>query len=244
MEEPQNQQTQTGETAMGFWAKLGNIFASPSKAFEALNNKPTWIIPILILVLITAVLNQLSFPIIVDAQLERFRSNPDIPAAQLEAIEQQITGNLNQQRIFMLVGQVVVTPIIFLLLSGIFYLIGNILLGGDATYKKLLSVFCWSSLVLALSAVVKTPLIIIKESLNVSLSPAMLLSGDALGTKLYTLLSKFDFFTIWFLIIFAIGFGMIYKFSKARAFATIGITWGIWVALSVIFSDFLRRFGF
>ncbi len=244
MEEPQNQQTQTGETTMGFWAKLGNIFASPSKTFEALDKRPTWIIPILILILITVVLNQLSFPVIIEAQLERFRSNPDIPAAQLEAIEQQITGNLKQQRIFMLVGQLVVTPIIFLLLSGLFYLIGNILLGGDGTYKKILSVFCWSSMVLALSAIIKTPLVIIKESLNISLSPAMLLPGDALGTKLYVLLSKFDFFTIWFLIIFAIGFGMIYKFSKARAFATIGITWGVWIALSVIFSDFLKRFGF
>lgn len=244
MEEPQNQQPQTGEIAPGFWAKFGNIFASPTRTFEALDKKPSWIVPLLILIILAAVINQLSFPVIIDAQMERFRSNPDISAAQLEAIEQQISGNLGRQRIFMLVGQIIVTPIIFLIISGIFYLIGNILLGGDATYKKILSIFCWSSLILALSSIIRTPLIIMKQNMNVSLSPAMLLPGDALGTKLYALLSKFDFFTIWFLIVFAIGFALIYRFSKAKAFVTIGITWGVWVALSVIFSDFLRRFGF
>jgi hypothetical protein len=88
-----------------------------------------------------------------------------------------------------------------------------------------------------------TPLIIVKESMSVSLSPAMLLSGEALGTKLYTLLSKFDFFMIWFLAVFAVGFGLVYKFSKTKAFIAVGITWGIWIAISVILSDFFKRFG-
>ena len=245
MEQTMNEQIVQGEKEqiLGFWAKLGNIFASPIKTFEALDKKPTWIIPILILILVTAVINQISFPIIMDAQLERFRSNPDISAEQLEIIEQQITGNLNQQRIFMLVGQLIVTPIIFLLIAGIFYLIGNIFLGGDATYKKVLSIYSWSSFILILSALVTAPLILAKGNLNISLSPALLLSGDALGTKLYTLLSQFKFFDIWFLVVFAIGFGFIYKFSKTKAFVTVGITWGIWIALSVIFCDFLKRFG-
>jgi hypothetical protein len=245
MEEPQNQQIQSmgQEQTIGFWVKLGNIFASPTKTFEALDKRPTWIVPILILILVTAVINQISFPIIMDAQLERFRSNPDIPPEQLELIEQQITGNLNQQRVFMLVGQIIVTPIIFLLIAGIFYFIGNIILGGDATYKKVLSIYSWSSFILILSALVTTPLILAKGNLNISLSPALLLSGDALGTKLYTFLSKFNFFVIWFLAVFAVGLSYIYRFSKTKAFVTVGITWGVWIALSVVFSDVLKRFG-
>jgi hypothetical protein len=141
-------------------------------------------------------------------------------------------------------AQVIGTPIFFLIIVGIFYLLGNIILGGDTTFKKVLSIYCWSGLIMALASIVKTPLIVIKESMNVSLSPAMLLSGEALGTWYYSLLSKLDFFTIWFLIVFAIGFSVIYRFSRAKAFTAIGITWGIWVAISVILRDVFSRFGF
>ncbi|UCE67950.1 MAG: YIP1 family protein [Candidatus Zixiibacteriota bacterium] len=231
------------EQTLGFWAKLGNIFASPTKTFEALDKKPTWFAPILILLLISAGLSQITFPMIMDAQLEVFRNNPNITPQQLEAIEQQIAGNVGQQRIMMLVIQPIFMLIMFFLIAGVFYLIGNILLGGDTTYKKVLAAFSWSAFILILSSIIMTPLFIIKESMTVTLSPAMLLSGEALGTKLYTLLSKFDFFIIWFLVVFAIGFGYIYRFSKIKAFVAVGIAWGIWIALSVVFSDVLKRFG-
>ena len=48
---------------------------------------------------------------------------------------------------------------------------------------------------------------------------------------------------IWFLAVFAVGFGLIYKFSKGKAFAAIGVTWGIWIAISVVFSDLFKKFG-
>jgi hypothetical protein len=245
MEEPLSERIETGENeqTMGFWAKLGNIFGSPTKTFEVLEKKPTWILPLGLLIVVSVILTQLAFPIIMNAQLEGLRNNPNLTPEQIELYETQFTENVNTQRIITVAAQVLGTPIVFFIVVGIFYFIGNILLGGDATYKKVLAVFCWSACILILSSIVTTPLIIIKESLSVSLSPAMLLSGEALGTKLYTLLSKFDFFMIWFLAVFAVGFGIIYKFSKAKAFVTVGITWGIWIAISVILSDFFKRFG-
>lgn len=245
MEQPLSERIEPGETkqTMGFWAKLGNIFASPTKAFEAIDRKPTWILPLGLLIVVSVILTQLAFPIIMNAQLENLRNNPNLTPEQIQLYETQFTENVNTQRIVTVAAQVIGTPIVFLIVAGIFYFIGNILLGGDATYKKVLAVYCWSACILILSSIVLTPLIIIKESLSVSLSPAMLLSGDALGTKLYTLLSKFDFFTIWFLAVFATGFSLIYKFSKGKAFAAIGVSWGIWIAISVVFSDLFKKFG-
>ena len=231
------------EQNMGFWAKFGNIFASPTKTFEAIDRKPTWILPLGLLIVVSVILTQLAFPIIMNAQLENLRNNPNLTSEQIELYEAQFTKNVNMQRGITVAAQVIGTPIVFFIVVGIFYFIGNVLLGGDASYKKLLGVYCWSACILIISSIVMTPLIIAKQSLSVSLSPAMLLSGDALRTKLYTLLSKFDFFTIWFLAVFAIGYGVIYKFSKAKAFTAVGIAWGIWIAISVVFSDIFKRFG-
>ena len=233
------------ETApvLGFWGKLGNIFASPRKTFESIDRKPTWVMPLIIIILLTIISTQITFPIIMDTQLENLRSNPNIPPEQLEVIENQFAENVNTQRLITLASQIIVTPIIFLALAGIFYLVGAIILGGDTTYKKVLSVLSWSMCIFILSTIVTIPLIIAKGNMNVSLSLALLLPADSIGTKLHTFLSKFDFFVIWFLAVFATGFGVIYRFSTAKAYTAIGILWAIWIVVSVALSGVFRQFG-
>jgi hypothetical protein len=233
------------ETApvLGFWGKLGNIFASPRKAFESIDRKPTWIAPLLILIVLVMISTQITFPIIMKSQMDNLRNNPNIPPEQLEVIEKQFTENVGKQRIFALIAQIVGTPIVFLVLAGIFYLVGTLILGGDTTYKKVLSVYSWSAFIMILSTIVTFPLILIKGNMDVSLSLALLLPADAMGTKLHTLLSKFDFFVIWFLAVFASGFGVVYRFSTAKAYTAVGILWAIWIVLSVALSGVFRQFG-
>ncbi len=228
---------------LGFWGRLGNIFTSPRKTFEAIDRKPTWVVPLIIIILLTIISTQITFPIIMDTQLENLRSNPNIPPERLEAIENQFAENVNTQRIITLVSQIIVTPIIFLALAGIFYLVGTVVLGGDTAYKKVLSVLSWSMCIFILSTIVTIPLIIAKGNMNVSLSLALLLSADAIGTKLHAFLSKFDFFVIWFLAVFATGFGIIYRFTTAKTYTAVGILWAIWIALSVALSDVFKQFG-
>jgi hypothetical protein len=233
------------ETApvLGFWGKLGNIFASPRKTFESIDRKPTWVVPLIILILLTIISTQITFPIIMDTQLENLRSNPNIPPERLEVIENQFAENVNTQRLITLASQIIVTPLLFLALAGIFYLVGTVILGGDTTYKKVLSVLSWSMCIFILSKIVTFPLIIAKGSMSVSLSLALLLPADSIGTRLYTFLSNFDFFVIWFLAVFATGFGIIYRFTNAKAYTAVGILWAILIVVSVALSGVFRQFG-
>jgi hypothetical protein len=232
-----------GQEELGFLGRFVNIFANPRKAFESIDRRPTWLWPLLIVVLLTAITTQIMFPVIMQAQMDRIRNNPNIPPEQLQAIEQQLSQAGAVQRITALVAQVVTTPLIYLIFAAIFYFVGSVLLGGDTTYKKVFAVFSWSSCISVLAIIVVMPLKMVKKSLTVSLSPALLLPGDSAGSKLHTLLSNFDFFTIWYLLVFAIGFSIIYKFSKAKAFTAVGILWAIWIAISVAFSGMLSQFG-
>ena len=243
--ESETQNAASGEVlapALGFGGKLINIFASPSKTFEALDKKPTWLAPLVLFLLIATILTQISLPVMMETQKEKIFNNPNITEEQKDAMEQYFVVNTSA-RIRTLAGQIVFTPIIYLVLAGIFYLVGSVFLGGDTTFKKILSVASWSWLIMALSTIVTILIAISKGNMDISLSPALLLSGDAIGTKLHTFLSKFDFFTIWFLAVFAIGFGYIYKFSNAKAFTAVGILWAVWIALSVALSGVLKQFG-
>lgn len=246
MEDQEKNQVTIEKTSpeLGFWGRLMNVFFDPRKTFESLDRRPTWLVPMLILVCISIITTQLMFPIIVEEQLEMIRNNPNIPAERLQLIEQQLTENVNTQRAITLVSQIIFTPlIVYLLLAFIFYFVGSVVLGGDATYKKVLSVYSWSTCILVVAAVIGFPLAMAKGSINISLSPALLLPGDSVGTTIYTLLTKFDIFTIWFLAVFAAGFAIIYRFSLAKAYITVGVLWAIWIAISTAFSGLFSRFG-
>ncbi len=227
---------------LGFWSKLINVFTSPKKAFESLESKPSWVGPLLIFIAIIIIFTQLSLPIIMEAQKEKILSNPNISEEQREAMEPYFVVNASA-RLKALGGQIIVTPLLFFALAGIFYLVGSIFLGGDTTYKKVLAVVSWSWLIFILSTVITMTLAMIKGNMNISLSLALLLSADAIGTKLHAFLSKFDFFTIWFLAVFATGFGIIYRFTTAKAYTAVGILWAIWIALSVALSGVFKQFG-
>lgn len=242
IQEQAEQQEENSE--LGFWSKFGNIIANPRKTFESLDKRPTWLIPMLILVLIIVITTQIMFPVLIEKQLEMLKDNPNIAAEQLEVIENQMTENMNVQRIITLVSQLIITPLVFyLLLSFIFYFAGSVILGGDATFKKVLAVFSWSTCILIISSFVSFPLGMVKGAMDVSLSPALLLGNEAIGTTIHTLLSKFDFFIIWFLAVFAAGFAVIYRFSMTKAYLTVGLLWGIWIAVSTAFANIFKQFG-
>ncbi|RKX20428.1 MAG: hypothetical protein DRP26_01685 [Candidatus Zixiibacteriota bacterium] len=241
----QNQATiETTGLELGFWDRLINIFTNPRKTFESLDRQPSWLVPVIIMVCITILSTQLLFPMLIDKQLEMIRNNPNISTEQLQAIEQQLTENVNTQRVITLISQIIFIPVVFyFLLVFIFYFIGTVILGGDASYKKVLSVFAWSTFILALSVIITFPLAMIKNSMSISLSPALLLPDDSIDTTIYAFLANFNIFTIWFLAVFATGFAVIYRFSLTKAYITIGLLWCIWIAISTAFSGFFSRFG-
>lgn len=233
-----------GETpGMGFFGKLINVYLNPRKTFLALENRPTWLIPMILLTLLAIFSTQLTFPIIMDAQLANLRNNPNIPSEQLSIIEKSIAENMARQRLFATIGQLVIIPIIYFLLGGIMYFVGSVVLGGDSSYKKVLSVWSWSSCIGILAFIIMTPLILSKGTMNVSLSLALLLPSDAIDTTLYNVLKHFDFFTMWELAVFAYGFALIYKFKMAKAYVSVGILWGIWITISTVFASTFKQFG-
>jgi len=229
--------------ALGFGGKFVNIFASPRKTFESLDRKPSWVAPLLIFLLIAVIFTQISLPIMMEGQKEKILSNPNFTDEQRAAMEQYFVVSTSV-RVRTLITQVIVTPILYLILAGIFYLVGSVFLGGDATYKRVLAVVSWSWLIMALATVVTILIAMSKGNVDVSLSLALLLPADAIGTKFHTFLSQFNFFYIWFLAVFAFGFGYIYKFSTAKAYAAVGVLWAIWIALSVALSGVLKQYGF
>jgi len=229
---------------MSFGSRFINIFVNPQKTFESLNRRPTWLVPVIMILLLSVAITLATYPIIIKSQMEMFRNNPDISAEQLEIIRQSIEKGGQVQKYIGLGVQIIgIFLFYYLLFAAIFYFVGSVILGGDSSYKKVLSIWAWSSLIGIVAMIVRVPLIFIKENIRFSISPALLLPTDAVDSILYVILSQLDFFLIWQLAVFAFGFATIYRFSVSKSYITIGTLWGIWIALATIFASTLKKFG-
>jgi hypothetical protein len=228
---------------MSFGSRFINVFVNPMNTFKSLYKRPTWLAPMLIVLAVITISVQITYPIQLDAQLKAMRNNPNMTTEQLNMQIQWVANHPVLHRIITAVAALFfVTVIYYFILSLIFYFVGSIILGGDCSYKKVLSIWSWISLIGIVETIVIVPLTLAKGSI-IKLSPALLLSGDAIDTTLYTILSQLNFFTIWQLAVFAFGFATIYRFSVSKGYIAIGTLWGIWIALATIFSSTLKKFG-
>jgi len=119
------------------------------------------------------------------------------------------------------------------LLTSLVYFFCNIILGGESSYKKVLSVVTFTSFVPILGAILKTPLILAKNSADIQTSLALLMPEGDFTKIRYLLLSFMDIFAIWQIILIASGMTVLYKFSKGKAFTATIISWLIVVLLGI-----------
>lgn len=229
---------------MGGASKIFNIFFEPSRVFKSLNARPTWLVPFLMVILLSIGSLYVTFPQIMKAQVERIQEMDNIPQQQKDRIIERLTET-NQPPIW----QVGMVPVFGFLLLAVFsaalFFVFNVLLGGDSNYRRVLSVYSYSALVAIPALIVKLPLIFMKGTLNVQTSLALLPFADPDSRFLYSVLSGFDIFNLWQVILISIGLGVMYRLSTKKAFTAVLILWILLILVkSGLGSAFGGAFGF
>lgn len=219
---------QPEEKPMSGASKILNIFFEPKKVFESLRIKPTWLIPFIIVAIIGIGFFYSTYPYIMQQQVEKIKDNEKIPDEQKQKIIETMTGK-DHPPFWQLFIAPVSTLVVLVIVAAVLFFVFNVLLGGDSTYRRVLSVYTYSSLIAIPEMIVKFPLIMVKKDVGVQTSLALLLSANAKDTFLYSILSSFDIFTIWQVILISLGMGVLYKYSAKKAFTAVFILWIIWI---------------
>ncbi len=230
-----------GINALG---RILGIFSSPKETFESIDQKPTWLVPFLITVLIAIGLNFLVMDIGIQDQIAKMEAM-GTPPEQIEMVETQMQGPM---RYIQIVAIPIVTLAIWAILSGILLFGSTTILGGNAKFKKVFSVVAWSSLVSLLGGIIKTLLILSKQTVHgVSTSLAILLPTPGLADRpsvFYRVLSKIDIFIVWQLLLWMIGLAVINRFTTKKAANFVIPLWILWILVSVALGSVLGpRFG-
>jgi hypothetical protein len=218
------------EKIMGGASKVINVFFEPKKVFESLKIKPTWLLPFIIAAILGMGFYYFAYPMIMSEQIAKIEANEKIPAEQKEVILEKI-GEREHPPVWQLGISPIGVLVYFTIASAVLFFVFNVLLGGDCTFRKVFSVYCYSSLVAIPATIVKFPLTLVKKTTDVQTSLALLLSPDVKETFLYKIFSSFDIFVIWQVILVSMGMGVMYKFTSKKSYTTVFALWIVWIFL-------------
>ena len=217
------------ESNVSYLTKIISVFWEPTKTFKALSEKISIfdiIIPLLLIIMTSYITTPLIKPVIkktIRTKIEQINNLPD------EKKEEIIEKQMKQQDSFW--GYVIIPFAIAigsLIMGGVFLFVGNFVLGGEVKFLPVWAVVAYSSLVDLIASAVKIPLIIQKQTLEVYTSIAIFLQDN--GSFLFNFAKHLDVFSLWKLILIAIGLSVLYKKKLSKVLIIIMVIWVIYCA--------------
>lgn len=219
---------------MSVISKISKIITDPQTVFENIRLRPDWLFPVMIALLVTIAFSFLISDIMLEFQKEAIYENTLIPEEYKDiAIEQMENKTPMRRNIETLAGSLLQIFIVYLVGAGVFLLVGNFFMGGQAKFKQVFSMFSWVGLIGVLEMLLKLPLILTKGSMHVYTSLAVLMDVADNKTVLFQLLNAFDVFTIWKVILWSMGMSIIYQFSRAKGYTAVISLYVIYLAVSI-----------
>jgi hypothetical protein len=220
-------------------------FTSPSKAFTGTGLSKSWWLPFVLTLLVglgftTAIGSKVGWDVVArNAIASSPKQQAKIDQMPADAQTQQMAMIGKITKISTLVA-VAIGPLIFgAIVAGVLLASLNFMLGGDANFGGLFSVYFFSTLPGAVKALLAALLLFAgvgSETFNLKMplgsNPAYYLSGSTTSPVLLSLLSWFDIFLIWQVVLVIIGSAIVARVSRGKAAAVVVA----WMVLGVVVS--------
>ena len=211
---PPAEPSQTAPKGKGLLARVVGVFLSPRATFADVAARPRalgvlalglFVVVIGLYLLLSTEVGQQAW---LDQQVQQSEAfGRTIPDAQYQGME----------RIAPYIGYIaaglylVFIPIAVVILAGILLGVFNALLGGDATFKQVLAIVTHAGLITVLQTIFALPLDYVRQTLSSPTTLGVFVPFLEETSFLARLLGMIDLFQIWWLVVLAIGLGVLYK---------------------------------
>lgn len=243
MEERSMQETVDADP--GAFSKLFGVISQPGATFEAIARKPTWIAPLIGMILFSYLgILVLDRTVGIDT-MARNQIERQMRSRGQEVPESRIETSVKIARIVSWVQPVLAAPIMTLLCAGAF-MIAFMLMGASLGFKQAFSITAHVLFVYFLITGILTSLIFLISPDPASLdirNPIQSNLGFLVDSKtspiLNRLASSLDVIVFYTLALFAVGFSKLEeKLTFRKALSGVLLVWIIWVGLAVAFRAF------
>ncbi len=223
------------------FGRMITVLTSPTRTFQSIAERPTWAVPLLVLIVlglvsVALVVPKMDWEATAQARLEL--SGREISPEELDlkirtAKELANSGVLYfWVFVFMWIAQALTAAIFLGLLR---------LAGGWMKFKTSFSVSLYSSMPGAVAIVLSIPFLLAKERFvddgldrGVLMSNLAWLPGADSNVVLGSLASSADLFSFWSIALLTIGYAVAAKVSRGRAAVCVVGLWLLWVAFKTV----------
>lgn len=225
---------------MSAFARVVNVFFSPARTFESIARKPGFIVPLLLLLVISigagfVIVPKIDIDAVVDQQLDRMEERGQ-PAGeeQREQLEKVIGVTTRLQPV--IAGVFVI--IMLLVVPSIYH--GIAAAAGRATnWKAVFSAYVHVQMIGLLKGILMFFIMLPRKTLDPTRMQQLLKSNvgafmdpETTNRAALTFLSQIDVFEIWALIVGVIALTKVTRFKTGAAAAIVGGLWLLWVVVT------------
>ena len=198
---------------MGEFSRIVGVFFEPSKTFRDIAERPTWIVPMILVILavmgiITAESQHIGWDRIFRHQMETNSRLQQMPADQREqtlAMQEKFASVGGY--VFALIG----VPVSDLIIAAVLLGIAGGLMGGGMRFKQVFAVVSYSGLPGVLTAILTAVVIFLKNPDDFNMQNPLAFNLGAFmdpntsSKFLYSLAGSLDLFVLWMIVLMATG---------------------------------------
>ena len=199
--------------AQSFPERLLGIFISPAETLADVARKPGFLAPLIAVVIAAIAVTETMLWKIGMERIVRMSIEQSSRASSMspDQMDQAVRQGARIGAIFAHIGGIVVPPIALLIIAGLGLLIVNLIFGAQTKFKKVFSLICYANLVSLLGSLMAVAVILFGDPDHfnaqnpVPSNVGFFLNPREVSKPLYSLASSADIFTIWLLILIAVG---------------------------------------
>jgi len=224
-------------------ARFIGVITSPRETFEVVAAHPSWLLMALVVVVLTGApamwfqSTAIGKQAALDESVRYMQSfGMTVSDQAYEAIKKGVMEPSVVRQVGTVVAMTVMPLLVWAIIAGLAMGIVGVMMGGSGSFKQAFSAVVHSSVIGVIGVFVITPLNYARESMTSATNLAVLLPFLPDGSFLARFLGMMDIFRLWWMVVLAIGFGVVFKKKTGTMAALI---FGIYVVIAIGFAAFM-----
>jgi hypothetical protein len=235
--------TTGGASPLSLPARFLGIITAPKETFASVVAQPRWLGMLVLTTVIIAA--GASLPMTTDAGKEamlrqQVEGMESFGMTVTDQVYEQMRGRMWIAPYQTAIAILVFSPIMAVAIAGVLFLVFNVAMGGNATFKQLFAVLCHAGVISALQQFFTGPLNYFRGAVTSATNLAVLLPMVDPKSFVGRILSMTDLFLIWYLLVLAIGLAVLYR-RKTQPIAL--ALYGVYAAGVVVIAAIMSRVG-
>lgn len=203
------------------------VFVAPAQLFDRLRERPAWLGAILLVAALSA-----AGSLLVPTELFREVFVASLPEGTDPA---EVEGQLEFFLTLRHVLSAVIPPLVVVLVAGLLLFVFNLLFGGQAGFRQLLSASGHGMLISAVGGLLTVPVMRATGDVETAMALHLLVPGLTEG-YLYRFLHGLNVFSLWTAVVLAVAVSRIYPSRSVTGAAATVV--GLYVAMKAAFALF------